>query len=66
MRIPTILAALCAVTIAAVTVTAQSSDGFRFRSGVELVNVTTTVTDDSGRFVSGLRKEDFTLYDKGS
>jgi VWFA-related protein len=66
MRIPTILAALCAVTIAAVTVTAQSSDGFRFRSGVELVNVTTTVTDDSGRFVSGLRKEDFTLYDNGA
>jgi hypothetical protein len=35
------------------------------RSGVELVNVTATVTDDAGRFVSGLRKEDFTVYDDG-
>ena len=41
----------------------SAQDGFRFRSGVELVNVTATVTDDTGRFVSGLRKEDFTVYD---
>ena len=61
MRIQTLLAALSVVTAAAVSVSAQ--DGFRFRSGVELVNVTATVTDDSGRFVSGLRKEDFTVYD---
>src|SRR3989442_15077144 len=33
--------------------------GFRFKSGVELINVTATVIDSSGRFVSGLRKEDF-------
>jgi VWFA-related protein len=65
MRIQTLLAALSAVTAAAVSVTAQSSDGFRFRSGVELVNVTATVTDESGRFVSGLRKDDFTVYDDG-
>jgi VWFA-related protein len=61
MRTQTLLAALTVVTAAAVSVSAQ--DGFRFRSGVELVNVTATVTDDSGRFVSGLRKEDFTIYD---
>jgi VWFA-related protein len=42
---------------------AQSdSQSFRFRSGIELVNVTATVTDQSGRFVSGLRKEDFRVY----
>lgn len=41
---------------------AQDSQNFRFRTGVELVNVTATVTDMSGRFVSGLRKEDFRLY----
>ena len=34
-------------------------DGFRFKSGVELINVNVTVTDRSGRFVSGLRQEDF-------
>ena len=38
---------------------------FRFRTGVELINVTATVTDASGRFVSGLRKEDFRLFEDG-
>ena len=54
-----------AVLAAAITLKAQSQDGFRFKSGVELVNVTATVTDRDGRFVSTLRKEDFTLYDNG-
>src|SRR5688572_17084016 len=36
---------------------------FRFRTGVELINVTATVTDASGRFVPGLRKEDFRLFE---
>jgi VWFA-related protein len=40
----------------------QSNESFRFRTGVELINVTATVTDGSGRFVSGLRKEDFRVY----
>ncbi|MBI1875393.1 MAG: VWA domain-containing protein, partial [Acidobacteria bacterium] len=35
----------------------------RFRGGVELVNVTATVTDDHGQFVSGLRQEDFLVYE---
>ena len=38
-------------------------EGFRFKSGVELINVTATVTDRSGRFASGLHKEDFILYE---
>jgi len=37
--------------------------GFRFKSGVELINVTATVSDVSGRFVSGLRAEDFSVYE---
>jgi Ca-activated chloride channel family protein len=36
---------------------------FRFKSGVELINVTATVTDASGRFVPGLRQEDFLVYE---
>ena len=44
----------------------QSEGGFRFRTGVELVNVTATVTDDSGRFVPNLRKEDFVVYEDGA
>ena len=37
--------------------------GFRFKSGVELINVTASVSDASGRFVSGLRQEDFAVYE---
>jgi Ca-activated chloride channel family protein len=43
----------------------EARDGFRFRSGVELINVTTTVTDQGGRFVRGLRQEDFLLFEDG-
>ena len=43
---------------------ASSNEGaFRFKSGVELISVTTTVLDSSGRFVSGLRREDFVVYE---
>ena len=63
MRVHPLFAALTAVAVGSISVAAQ--DAFRFRSGVELVNVTATVTDDGGRFVSGLRKEDFAVYDDG-
>jgi VWFA-related protein len=63
MRTQTFLTACAVVAVAAASVAAQSSDGFRFRSGVELVNVTATVTDEAGRFVAGLQKDDFTIYD---
>jgi VWFA-related protein len=64
MRAPCalIFAALIAATAAA---GAQSQEGFRFRSGVDLVNVTATVTDEDGRFVPGLRREDFSVYEDG-
>ena len=39
----------------------QNPDSFRFKSGVELINVTVTVSDASGRFVPNLRKDDFIL-----
>ena len=44
---------------------AQSEEGFRFRTGVELINVSATVTDGSGRFVPNLRKEDFVVFEDG-
>ena len=57
---------LIVLVVAAATVTgAQSQEGFRFKSGVEFVNVTATVTDGNGRFVSGLQQEDFTVYEDG-
>lgn len=40
----------------------NDTQSFRFRTGVELINVTATVTDASGRFVPNLRKEDFRVY----
>ena len=43
----------------------QGDEGFRFKSGVELVNVTATVSDQDGHFVSGLTKDDFTVYEDG-
>ena len=36
-----------------------------FRAGIELVNVSATVTDARGRFVDGLTKDDFLVYDDG-
>ena len=41
----------------------EQEGGFRFRSGVELINVTATVSDTTGRFVAGLRQEDFLIYE---
>ena len=64
--IPRSLLAVALAAGAAVSLAAQNQEGFTFRSGVELINVTTTVTDDAGRFVSGLRKEDFTVYEDGT
>jgi VWFA-related protein len=64
MRTLSALATIGALIAGAATVSAQ--DGFRFRSGVELINVTATVTDDDGRFVSNLTKGDFTLYEDGN
>jgi VWFA-related protein len=59
----TIVVAAAAVTIAGQQ--PQDSQAFRFKTGVELINVTATVTDANGRFVSGLRKQDFRLFEDG-
>ena len=58
------VAALTALVLAlATSLLAQEQGGFKFKSGVELINVTATVTDRSGRFYSRLRKEDFLVYE---
>lgn len=41
----------------------SGEQSFRFKSGVELVNVTATVTDANGRFVPGLGQDDFLVYE---
>ena len=59
-RLPVLALALVAM---GASVMAQDQGGFKFKSGVELINVTATVTDRSGRFYSRLRKEDFLVYE---
>jgi VWFA-related protein len=63
------LAIVSSIVAAAVVTTSgqqsQQDPAFRFKTGVELINVTATVTDGSGRFVSGLQKEDFRLFEDG-
>jgi Ca-activated chloride channel homolog len=61
-----------ALAVAVASVTAQQEappkderQSFRFRSAVELINVTATVTDASGRFVPNLRQEDFRVFEDG-
>jgi Ca-activated chloride channel family protein len=62
LRSTAVVTALAALAV----VTTSAQEGFRFRSGVELINVTATVSDEDGRFVSGLRQEDFTVYEDGA
>jgi Ca-activated chloride channel family protein len=64
-------AALLANALVVISLRAQQpppqnpEDGFRFRSGVELINVTASVSDANGRFVPGVKKEDFAVYEDG-
>jgi Ca-activated chloride channel family protein len=56
-----IVAAMAALS--AQTPAPQENPGFKFKSGVELINVTATVTDAGGRFVPNLRLVDFIVYE---
>jgi hypothetical protein len=58
LRRPAALAIVVSGTLVVHHSRLDGQEGFRFRSRVELVNVTATVTDRSGRFVSGLRQSD--------
>ena len=37
-----------------------------FRAGIQLINVSATVTDARGRFVDGLTRDDFLVYEDGA
>jgi len=52
-----------ALGLAAISLRAQDNSQFRFRSGVELINVTATVSDADGRFVPNLTQDDFIVYE---
>ena len=53
----------CAALMGVAHTRLEGQEDFRFRSGVELINVTATVTDRSGRFVPGLTQADFLVYE---
>ena len=58
-------AALAVAVIAGgARVAGQNQDEFRFKSGVDLINVTATVVDRNGRFVAGLGQDDFIVYEE--
>jgi VWFA-related protein len=62
------LAAVVACVTAGALVAGQerpAGQGFSFRSGVSLINVTVTVTDGSGHTVAGLKQGDFDIYEDG-
>jgi VWFA-related protein len=70
IRIVTAVVALLAVTLHGQQPPAPppvrpdaEAQGYRFKSGVELINVTATVSDINGRFVPGLRQDDFLVYE---
>jgi Ca-activated chloride channel homolog len=67
----TVAAIIAGVLVAGVGTRAQQSvqttpnPEFQFRTSVDLINVTATVTDSQGRFVPGLRMEDFEVFEDG-
>jgi VWFA-related protein len=52
-----------ALGLAIASLRAQENSSFKFRSGVELINVTATVSDADGRFVPNLSQDDFIVYE---
>jgi Ca-activated chloride channel family protein len=61
-------AALMAMALGVIALHAQQpaqnpETGFRFKSGVELINVTASVFDAFGRFVPDLQQKDFIVYE---
>ncbi len=56
---------VCLVAVAAIAASAAAQQLPRFKSGIDVINVDVTVTDQDGRFVPGLRQQDFALYEDG-
>ena len=60
-----VIGAIALLTAAPAGQERPTGQGFSFKTGVDLVNVSVTVTDRSGRFVGGLKREDFVVYEDG-
>ena len=53
---------IVAAALAAVGLAAQQ----RFRAGVELVSLTVTATDTTGKYITDLNQDDFDVYEDGA
>jgi Ca-activated chloride channel homolog len=65
VRHPSIALVAATATVAVIAISGARAQQPVFKSGVDLVNVTATVTDGDGRFISGLTRENFVIYDDG-
>lgn len=54
----------CAVVVACAASTAPKAQSFRSR--IDIVQVTVTVTDSEGRLITGLTKDDFQIFEDGN
>jgi Ca-activated chloride channel family protein len=59
-----IVAALSTITIAR-SQERPAGQGFSFRTGVDLISISATVTDEHGRFVPNLKADDFVVFEDG-
>jgi len=67
-RLPVVFALAIAGVLgvaASPTLWGQQDQRFRFKTGIDLVNVSATVTDANGRFVRNLTRDDFVVYEDG-
>ena len=65
MNARTLRLATAALAVGLASAALAAQEPFKFKSGVELVNVTATVTGRDGRFLAGLDQDDFIVYDNG-
>ena len=68
---PAVIRGLAGVAVAALAMVAapgllgQQEQQPRFKTGVDVVSVSATVTDANGRFVRNLTRDDFVIYEDG-
>ena len=62
---PGILTAAAFVLIAAALTRAQGQPPLTFGTGIEVINLTVTVTDAQGRLVAGLERDAFSVFEDG-
>ena len=58
--------ALALSIVAGVTLLGRQENPQVFRAGVEVVSLNVTVTDSTGRYVTDLRQEDFSVFEDGA